>query len=536
MKNQKILYFILLSTILAWAGCSKDDYWKMSDPSLVVIDSTEKTYIFNNPKAFNVENTTLNYGSHLKFSNINKDVTFDISTKCLLNNKVFTSNHTQQVIYQKLFFYNFIPLQTIATASDIENQEFQCDIHIVAKNSIDSKITYDLSNLTFNTIKSHKIYIGNADKDAPALNNGYISNHFIDATNTANKEISAVIAESDKIFDDAQIICKDNIFKKSDRIFGIKEFSINQFFQDLNSNTFFYKKCRVISFTAPFVGNSNKSMTDIDYERFWSPYFDIIIHKPKLSIRAEFVNASDTYFTDNNQSYSFIFAKLTLKNDSYVPAFIKLKDTTEAQISIAYRGYTQRTNKSAIGILNISLQQKELPDELLKGSLRTQLKFVPESVEQDKLIDLSTTRKSPTLFLQLEKNFSCSIHNQKETGLWLKAIRPYSKEDEIEVYVSVNGELQKFPMPYYISEILEPSSLNMMNDSKYLFDGLLLPKLRSTSFKNAENHDFVYKRKISSGIDNALIGSMDKYYSILRKTAHYGNFCRTYPSDSSVTN
>ncbi|MCO5113578.1 MAG: hypothetical protein M9899_05330 [Bdellovibrionaceae bacterium] len=542
MKNQKILYFILLSTILAWAGCSNstDDYWKMRDPSLVVVDETGLSQIFHNPKSLHLKNTTLNYGSHLSFSDINKDVTFDISTKCLLNNKTFTSNYTQQKIYQKLFFYNFIPLQTIATDRNTENQEFKCDIHIIAKNSINSKIKYDLPDLTFNTIQPNGILIGKSLSDAADASRGiYIKNGFIDTTETNDKHTTAILMDDARSFYNTNVICENNIFIKEDQEhISIRKFSINEFFHRPKINSrYFYKKCRVISSTTQLVDIFNESILENDYERLWSPYFDVIVNKPELSITAEFINTTNDYFADNNQSYSFNFAKLTLRNNSFISALIKLRNPIDAQVAVVFDGrinpYT--LNRNMLPKTN-GIIKESLPDAILKGTLSTKLKFVPEHQDSKGLISLSGEETS-TVFLQLEKNFSCSIYNKEEMGLLLKAITPYSEEDKIEVYVVINNKLEKFPMPYYISEAMVPSSLNMIQSSKYVFDSLLLPRLNSTSFKDAEDHDTVYRRKVHRGIiKNEYLGSMNQYYSFLFPSFSHSKFCRTYPSDSSVSN
>lgn len=171
------------------------------------------------------------------------------------------------------------------------------------------------------------------------------------------------------------------------------------------------------------------------------------------------------------------------------------------------------------------MNKRNIPSGILKGNIETKINFIT-GLEGDELIDLSLG-KTHIVGLQAEKNFSCSIDKKRENGLWLKAITPYSQEDQIEVYVFVNNQIEKFPMPFYLSEILnESNSLNLIPNSKYVFDALLLPKLRANSFKNADNHDEVYRSQIRDVLKYSYSKNISEYKNRLAKKYNVSQTCR----------
>lgn len=536
MKNLNILFYILtLPTFFTLTGCgSSDDYWQMEDPKIVVFSNQKESFTLNQPNDIMKTTSVISSGSHLYFKSINDDVTFNINTKCELGNKFFHLELKNQKIHQKLFFYNYLPTEVIAMKSNIKSDSFICDFKISASNSVDSKIKYDFSGLKFSTINPNKIRVGSSLEESTIRPNGYFDKTYVDITREDLPETAVTIIEGNNILHETKIICDENTFAKDEKTFGLREFSINQLFKNFShDDLLYYKNCRVLSYSKLFQP-TNKSESLYDIEKVWSPYFDVILRKPNVSLNVNLINSSNNYFSDNNQSYTFEFAELEFFSKSNIPTFIKLKNpTVNANFEILHPYFNYRSVQvnnnfpSFRAKIQDIMNKRDIPSGVLKGSIETKINFIT-GLEDGELIDLSLG-KTHVVSLQAEKNFSCSINKKRENGLWLQAITPYSQEDQIEVYVFVNNQIEKFPMPFYLSEILNEShNLNLIPNSKYVFDALLLPKLRVNSFKNADNHDEVYRSKIQDVIKYSYSKNISEYKRSLAKEYYVNKTCRIF--------
>lgn len=534
MKNLNILFYILtLPTFFTLTGCgSSDDYWQMENPEIIIMDRGYKHKKFLHPSEFKNESIDAFYGSHLNFKKISDGVTFDIQSICNINGKTITSIFNKQKIYQKLYFYNYVPVSNLLSNNSIHIEDFLCDFKIWAVNKVNSKIEYHLSMLKLNTSIPHKIDI---EKGLPIVNfhnSSRYEDNFIDFTDDNSSGIEAELEDKNKVFHKTKILCEDKEFLLEEDPFGSSSFPIEKvFLKTKEPGQLYYRNCRIVSFAKNLVKSE-----EVDQEKVWSSYFNAILDKPEIIISGELIDFSNNYYTDNNKSFVFDFAKLNIKNLNHIPTFIKFKNTKfNASIKIGYSHYNNHFPYMNTPFYTqfASLNKKGMPSSILKGEISTNLYFDlldKDDLLNSDLIDLSLG-KQYSVVLQAEKNFSCSIFNKRETGIWLQAIKRGSLEDEIEVYVFFKDKIEKFPMPFFLSKLLEKDqNLNLNSNSDYIFDTLLLPKIRSNSFKYSDNYDGIYRNKINEAIKISYSKNAFDYKKRIQGSQPLNRFCKTYPS------
>lgn len=535
MMIKKIAISVVsLLTSIHILGCSDTkDYWTMDPPDFVIYNPQGQAELITKSSDVTKGGVIAHYGSHMLFKEINSDVKFSISAECSVDGQIFKKETHKQKIYQKLFFYNYIPEEVLATADGHQDNDFLCNFDIIAANSVNSKVEYRIPNLIMNTVLPYKISIGSPYKMGHSENSGYLAKGYIDVSNQGNKDASASLDEVNKLFEDVAIFCNPQKFENNRYVTGNKEISLYQFFAGQSvSHDLFYKKCRVIGTISSYNHDeTNINVKTADHEKVWSPYFDVVTHKPDIKIQPSFINSSQQYFTDNPESYSFEFAKLDISIRSYYPTFVRFKKSIDVKVGIGfndpmYRGFgagpASFTDRS-----RISIAKDGVPNAFL-SPLTTKLRFTDESGNPVELLDLSSG-DSHNVYLQLEKNFNCTVYKRKEMGFLLQGIEPKSEEDEIEVYILINNKLEKLPSIYYLSDIIQPSTLNLRSNSNYVLDTLVLPRLASNSFRNIERHDMVYQAKIQRAFNTMGAKDFSKFLrSVPNGKLKASKFCRAY--------
>lgn len=524
-----IIALVTLFILSACGGDSVKDYWKMDQPRLVAQQGNGSNYtekVIANP--FNGQKNFIRNGSYLEFEKIGNGVSFDINVVCKKNGFVFNRVSLNQNISKRLFLYNYLPTEVLVeTENEISEPEYNCAFGVTVKNPVNSKIHYTLHNLIVTTRDFYKVSIKHPNiMPQKIYENGYTKRIIVDLNSDPKAELIAALDENFFVMEDTSVVCDGESFMGPRSEFRSRDMSINSFFrQELFNENYFFKKCRILTYSKNMP--VDKTVSDEDAELVWSPYFSVFFRKPKLQVNFEAIDNQHNYYSDNNMAYNFKFAKIVIHNVGSVPAIVKLS-------SLPFQGDVEilsdvfLPNAGSVHNLHLkSLNDLNLPVSRLKGAIKTKAWISNETPEY---IDLASGEKAE-VFLEISKNFSCSIYKNRESGFWFSGIKPYSESDQIEVYVRNHNKVEKFPLDFFISELSNEHSIySQVENSNQSIQFPYVPKGTKTSFNRFDEYGLVYEEKLQKAIKNTSSKDLMGLKNSLNNLGGVGKFCRSFPN------